>query len=143
MVSVDNITDCGKKEMAWLTNRGRTRVERMARRFNSEILKGGGDFYVTIDLPTDVLVVITPIGSVCSSIYRFDKYRRKAAVKLYRLLKDHPEVSEAKLVRAKRYLGLSDTQYQIDVGWHGNEAYWRGWDYVSTIIPETLFKKGL
>jgi len=143
MVGVENITNCGEEEMAWLTNHGRNRVERMAHRFNSEILKGYGDFYVTIDLPTDVLVVITPIKSVVSSVYRFDQYRRKTAVKLYRLLKDHPEISVAKLVTAKKYFGLKDTQYRIDVNWHGTEAYWKGWDYVSTIIPKTLFKKGL
>jgi hypothetical protein len=141
VVGVDDIRKCSKREMTWLRNRGRNKIERLAKRFNKFQIPG--DFYVSIILPTDILVCIRGIGALATTVYRFDQYRREDALKLYRKLRNHPEIEEAKLSTGKKMHHLKDNEYYIDITWHGREAYWKGRSFIETVIPKTLFRKGL
>jgi len=143
MVGVENVRSCSEEEMNWLVNGGRNRIERMARRFNREILKGRGDFYISIDLPTDIIIYVESMRSGVGAVYRFDRRQREQAERLYRWFKYHPEVKTVKLTTGKEFFDLDDHSFRISVTWHGDYAYWQGWSYVETVIPENLFPNGI
>ena len=143
MVGVEVIRECSKEEMEWLKNNGRNRIERMVKRFNKKILRGHGDFWITIDLPTDILVIAYPLGGITSRVYRFDQRRKQMAKELAERLKNVPEIARVEVTTGKEYFELKDNQYHIDATWHGTYAYWKGWEYILTIVPTHLFRKGL
>jgi len=142
MVGVDSTRKCSKAEMDWLKNGGRDKIEKAAKQFNQ---KGNvpGDFYVSIMLPSDIMVSIRSIGAVAYQVYCFGFCQKMAARKLWNKLRNHPEVEEATIQTGKQLHEIADNEYYIDVSWHGDEAYWRGWQFVETVLPKNLFKKGV
>jgi len=143
MVGVQDFKEVSEEQMEWLKNGGRNRIERMARKFMKVWEKAGrrGDFYVSIDLPSDILVVAKRKGAVASSIWRFGHNKMELAQKICANLKEHHDDLETLMItNLKDYLELeSDLLIRTDVTWHGSDAYWHGLEFCDTIIPAELF----
>jgi len=144
MVGVESFKEVTDEELEWLKSGGRNKIERMAKRF-MKIWRKGGDFYLSIDLPTDILVCVKPKDSKVTSVWRFDHYRREQAVRLFKAIKEKAEEGdEVRITTMKEELGCGDNEIRVDVTWHGTEAYWRGWEYCfDTVVPKGLFPHGI
>ena len=147
MVGVADSREVSKEQMEWLKNGGRNRIERMARRFMKVWWKAGrkGDFYVSIALPSDILVVAKRQGAVASAVWRFDHDKMELAQKLYENIKEHHDDLETlTITNVKDHWGLeSDLIISTEETWHGTDAYWYGWEFCDIIIPSELFPEGI
>jgi len=146
LVGVESFKKVTDEELEWLKNGGRNKIEQMARKFMKIWQKAGkhGDFYLTIDLPTDILVCAKRKESKVTHIWRFDHYRRESAVELFKALKkEAKEGDEVRITTMREEWDCGDNEVRVDVTWHGTEAYCTGWEYCFSVVPEKLFPHGI
>jgi hypothetical protein len=140
MVGVEYDHEVSEAQMDWLKSGGRNKIERMADRFMKIWKKAGktGDFFVTIFLPTDILVIARNANGI-GRISKFDYNKMKQAEELRENIKKSYSDVETLITTAKEYWALGDLAIMVNETWHGNEAQLRGWEYCSTIYPPGLF----
>ncbi len=143
MVGVEDFEEVSKEQMEWLKNGGRNRIERMAKRFMKIWEKAGrsGDFYVSIDLPSDILVVARRKGAIAYCVWKFDYNKMELAQKTYEQIKEHyADLETLTITNLKDYFSLeSDLIIITDVSWHGEDAYWQGWITAAQSSQLSLF----
>ena len=145
MTSVEDEIEVTDAQMEWLKTGGRNRIERMAKRFMNVWKKAGndGDFYVSIYLPSDILVVVKRRGSNVQIALKFHWDEIERAEATYEGLKGHyHDLEILTITNIKDYFNLEGNLTIIKLSWHGQDILWQGWDYCSTIIPAKLFPHG-
>lgn len=90
MSEVDTGRKATKKQMEWLKNGGRDRIERMAKKSMKDWEKAGheGDFSLLITLASDILLIARRKGAVAYSVWKFNYDEIKRVQKMYKDIKE-------------------------------------------------------
>ena len=142
MVGVQNVHKCSKRSMEWLEGNGRHFLYRKIKEFNKKCDYGDFSFYIIC--PTDIQIHHQRKKALVSTVWIFSKSERKKADKFLRhLLRGCRRGDTVWETQGKEDWGLKSNEYLIDITWHGDKAYFDGWDFVLSSIPPEIFRKEL
>ncbi len=123
MVGVQDVHSVTPKQMLWLRRGGRERLYELFREMEEKLRRLGllGDFYGTIWLPTDIIVVAFGRGCVGVS-WTFDEDEKDEAERFAEEIRRLNPEAEVQVETARDHMEMEEGTIITDFTWHGDEG---------------------